>query len=189
MTALLLLLAIPVLEIVVFFLLAGAVGGWWALAGVLATSALGGWIVRREGRRAWRGLGEALRRGTVPERELPGAGMLLAGGLLLLAPGFLTDVAGLLFVLPFTRPVMRRVLASYGERRLRAAESRGAVFPPGLGGDGFGGYGVPFGGSGGGAPERPSGRVVQGEIVEEEDPSGARSADASGKAPEPRRPE
>jgi UPF0716 protein FxsA len=171
MPALLLLLATPLLEIVVFFLLAGAVGGWWALAGVLATSALGGWIVRREGRRAWRGLQEALRRGVAPEGE-PGTGMVLAGGFLLLLPGFLTDLAGLLFVLPFTRPLMRRLLAAYGARRLRAAEARGAVFPPGmgtgLGGDGLSGHGVPFG-SAGTVAGRPSGRVVQGEIIEEDE--------------------
>ena len=171
LVTLLVMLLVPVLEILVIVQLAGLIGGWWTLAALVATSVLGGWIVRREGRRAWRALEKALRRGTPPDRELSGTALVLAGGLLLVAPGFLTDVAGLLLVLPFTRPVMRRLLTAYGARRLRAAEARGAVFPPGMGGLGgqaFGRYGGPFGAGGDGTAGRPEGRVVQGEVIEDE---------------------
>src|SRR5688500_18171484 len=99
------LLLTPVLEIFVIVQVAGAIGGWWTLALILGTSALGAWITRREGRRAWRVLNEAVREGTVPDRELSGSAMVLLGGLLMLAPGFVSDAVGLLFVLPFTRPV------------------------------------------------------------------------------------
>ncbi|WP_395110101.1 FxsA family protein [Actinomadura sp. SCN-SB] len=168
LVTLLVMLLVPVLEILVIVQLAGLIGGWWTMAALVATSVLGGWIVRREGRRAWRALEKALRRGTPPDRELSGTALVLAGGLLLVAPGFLTDVAGLLLVLPFTRPVMRRLLTAYGARRLRAAEARGAVFPPGMGGQAFGRYGGPFGAAGDGAAGRPEGRVVQGEVIEDE---------------------
>jgi UPF0716 protein FxsA len=185
MPALVILLAIlliPVLEILAIIGLIGLIGGWWTLAALLATSALGGWIVRREGRRAWRVLQEAVRSGAGPGRELPGlsgTGLTMAGGLLLAVPGFISDVLGLLLVLPFTRPVVRRLLASYGERRLREAEARGAVFPPGMGAGGagreaFGRYGGPFGtgqARGGGEPQ---GRVVRGEVIEDDEPRGDR---------------
>jgi len=178
LVTLLVMLLVPVLEILVVFQLIGLVGGWWTLAALLATSALGGWIVRREGRRAWRVLQEAVQRGTPPDRELSGTTLVLAGGLLLVAPGFLTDVAGLLFVLPFTRPVVRRLLTAYGARRLRAAEARGAVFPPGMGGglgrEAFGRYTGPLGTDGAHAAGEPRGRVVRGEVIEEDEGPGQR---------------
>jgi UPF0716 protein FxsA len=173
MPALLTLLAIllmPVLEIFVIVQLVGAIGGWWTLAALLATTALGGWIVRREGLRAWGVLQEAVQRGTPPEQELSGTALVLAGGMLLVAPGFVSDVIGLLFVLPFTRPLVRRLLTAYGARRLRQAEARGSLFPPGAGqvpGGGFSPYGAAA--RGGAAQERPQGRVVQGEVVHQED--------------------
>ncbi|XVQ07641.1 FxsA family protein [Spirillospora sp. CA-255316] len=171
MPALLTLLAIllmPVLEIFVIVQLVGAVGGWWTLAALLATTALGGWIVRREGRRAWGVLQEAVQRGTSPDKELSGTALVLAGGMLLVAPGFVSDAIGLLFVLPFTRPLMRRLVTAYGARRLRQAEARGPLFPPGAGQvpGGFSPYGAARGGA---AQERPQGRVVQGEVVHEDD--------------------
>ncbi|MFC5746607.1 FxsA family protein [Actinomadura rugatobispora] len=171
MPALLTLLAIllmPVLEIFVIVQLVGVIGGWWTLAALLATTALGGWIVRREGLRAWGVLQEAVQRGTPPEKELSGTAMVLAGGMLLVAPGFVSDVIGLLFVLPFTRPLVRRLLTAYGARRLRQAEARGSLFPPGAGGaqGGFSPYGAARGGA---AQEEPTGRVVQGEVVHEDD--------------------
>ncbi|GAA2449815.1 FxsA family protein [Actinomadura vinacea] len=169
MPALLTLLAIllmPVLEIFVIVQLVGLVGGWWTLAALLATTALGGWIVRREGRRAWGVLQEAVQRGTSPDRELSGTGMVLAGGMLLIVPGFVSDAIGLLFVLPFTRPLMRRLLTAYGARRLRRAEARGTLFPPGAG-ERLGGF-SPYGRADGTADE-PKGRVVQGEVVQDDD--------------------
>ena len=160
---LLTILLMPVLEIFVIVQLVGVVGGWWTLAALLATTALGGWIVRREGLRAWRGLEEALRRGTPPGRELSGTALVMAGGMLLVAPGFVSDAIGLLCVLPFTRPLVRRLLVAYGARRLRAAEARGPLFPPGAGEvpRGFPPYAA--------EPDRPSGRVVRGEVIREDD--------------------
>jgi UPF0716 protein FxsA len=157
-------LAVPVLEIFVILQVGAAIGGW-ATAGLLAAEAvLGAWLVRREGRRAWRALNEAVRGGTPPERGLGDSALVMAGGMLLLFPGFLTDVPGLLLVLPFTRPLARRVLSRSAERRMRAAEERAAtMFPPGLGGAGF----DPFG-RGAGRAETPPGPVVRGEVIHED---------------------
>jgi UPF0716 protein FxsA len=162
MPALVLLLVIlltPILEILVLVQAVGLVGGWWTLAAVLATSALGARVTRREGRRAWHALQEAGRSGVPPERELSDSALILAGGLLLLAPGFLTDLAGLLLVLPFTRPLLRRPLAAFGARRLREAEAR--VFPPGMTREAFTPYAA--------RAQQASPRVVKGEVVQDDD--------------------
>ncbi|QKW36416.1 FxsA family protein [Actinomadura sp. NAK00032] len=166
-------LAVPVLEILVILQVGAAIGGW-ATAGLLAAEAvLGVWLVRREGRRAWGALNDTLRSGVLHDRELGDAALVMAGGMLLLFPGFLTDVPGLLLVLPFTRPLARRALSRFAERRMRAAEERAAtVFPPGLGGTGF----DPFGrGPGPGRVETPPGPVVRGEVIRE-DGAGDREA-------------
>ncbi|MEV4677214.1 MULTISPECIES: FxsA family protein [Actinomadura] len=159
-------LAVPVLEILVILQVGAAIGGW-ATAGLLVAEAvLGAWLVRREGRRAWGALNDTLRSGVLQDRELGDAALVMAGGMLLLFPGFLTDVPGLLLVLPFTRPLARRALSRFAERRMRAAEERAAtVFPPGLGGTGF----DPFGrGPGPERVETPPGPVVRGEVIHED---------------------
>lgn len=99
------------LEIVVIGLVSSWIGGWWTFALLVGTSLLGAWLIAREGGRAWRALGQALAEGRMPARELADGIIVLVGGLLLLLPGFITDLAGLLLVLPFTRPVARTLLA------------------------------------------------------------------------------
>ncbi len=151
------LVVVPIVEIAVIVAVGRAVGGWPTLLLLLAESALGAWLVRREGARAWRALAQALRSGRMPVGELSDAALVLVGGTLLLTPGFVTDVAGFFFVLPFTRPVARRVLAGVIARRLLGSGSlrpgptvRGRVVddPP------------PPGGTGGG-------EVVEGEVVDD----------------------
>jgi UPF0716 family protein affecting phage T7 exclusion len=155
-------LLMPVLEIYVIIQVGQVIGGWQTAVLLLAESILGAWIVRREGRRAWQALQETFRRGSLPSRELADAALVLTGGALLLTPGFITDVFGFMFVLPFTRPLVRRVLAAYAARRVKITERRmGGMFPPGMGGS-------ETGGAAPGRPSRSGGPVIQGDILREE---------------------
>jgi len=54
----------------------------------------------------------------MPATELADGALILVGGTLLLTPGFLSDVVGLFCILPFTRPLARRVLTGVITRRL-----------------------------------------------------------------------
>ncbi len=95
-------------EIVVFVLVAHLIGTLWALLLVLATGILGGWLLRREGVRAWRSLRQTSGAGgPVGDGATTGLVGLLAA-LLLVVPGFLTDLAGLALLLPPVRRVRRR---------------------------------------------------------------------------------
>ncbi|REF00916.1 FxsA family protein [Thermomonospora umbrina] len=170
-------LLMPVLEIYVIIQVGALIGGWQTAALLLAESLLGAWIVRREGRRAWRTLRETFGRGGMPDRELADAALVLAGGVLLLTPGFVTDVVGFAFVLPFTRPLVRRALTRYAARRVRVAEHRLAeqglsgMFPPGMdfgAASAFGAGTAPTGG-----PPKAgaaNGSVIRGEVVREDRP-------------------
>ena len=57
----------------------------------------------------------------MPARELADGALILIGGTLMLAPGFVTDALGILLILPFTRPVARRLLTRIVTRRLLTA--------------------------------------------------------------------
>ncbi|MEU8120707.1 FxsA family protein [Spirillospora sp. NPDC049024] len=161
------LLLLPVLEIFVLIQVGGVIGVWPTVGLLIAETVLGAWLVRREGRRAWRALQETARRGVLPDREVADAALVMAGGVLLLVPGFVTDVLGLALVLPFTRPLVRRVLGVFAARRMRAAEERAAtMFPPGAAGF------DPFGrGRGPERVETPPGPVVRGEVIEDDTPA------------------
>jgi UPF0716 protein FxsA len=107
-----------VAEIALIVAVGQVIGGWQTIALLLAESALGAYLVKREGARSWQGLRVALNTGRMPGRELADATLVLIGGTLLLTPGFLTDIAGFFFILPLTRPITRRWLQRVVERRL-----------------------------------------------------------------------
>jgi UPF0716 protein FxsA len=121
--AVVLFLGLPILEIWILIQIGSAIGLGWTLLLLIADAVLGSWIVRHQGRRAWVALQSALRdapaTGRVPTKEILDGALVLVGGTLLLAPGFVSDVFGLLCVLPFTRPVVRTLLVRRFTRRLR----------------------------------------------------------------------
>lgn len=123
------LLVVPVAEIAVIVAVGSVIGGWQTIVLLLVESALGAYLVKREGRRSWQALQSALNTGQMPGRELADATLVLIGGTLLLTPGFLTDIVGFFFILPLTRPVTRRWLQRVVERRLvdRSGIVRGEV--------------------------------------------------------------
>ncbi len=112
------LLVVPTVEIAVIIGVGKVIGAWPTVLLLLAESLFGAWLVRREGGRAWASLRDALRSGLMPSRQLADAALVLIGGTLLLTPGFVTDLVGFGFVLPWTRPVARRVLEAAVSRRL-----------------------------------------------------------------------
>ncbi len=116
--ALVALLLLPIIEIAVIVAVGEAIGGWPTFLLIVATSLLGAWLIRREGAKAWRALDQAVRSGRMPTREIADGIVVLVGGGLLLVPGFVTDVVGLVLVLPFVRPVARNLLAAVISRRL-----------------------------------------------------------------------
>jgi UPF0716 protein FxsA len=152
-------LVVPIVEIYVIIQVGQQIGVLPTVLLLLFESALGAWIVRREGRRAWLALRGAVTAGQLPSRELADAALVLVGGTLLLTPGFVTDVFGFFFVLPFTRPLARRLLAGYLARRATVTVGRLGVPPT-----------REWNSAGGPAGRGPGqgGRVVPGQVVRDE---------------------
>ncbi len=123
---------VPLLEIYLIVQTGQVVGVWWTILLLVAAGFLGSVLVRREGRRAWRALQEALGSGRMPAKELADGALVLVGGTLLVTPGFLTDVVGLFCVLPLTRPLARAVLSRVVARRMTAGVLGRPGTPPGF---------------------------------------------------------
>ncbi len=114
------LLVMPLVEIFVIIQVGRVIGAWPTIALLIVESAIGAWLVRREGARAWSALRTALNTGQMPAVQLVDAALVLVGGVLLLSPGFVSDVFGFFFILPMTRPITRRWLQAAVERQLLA---------------------------------------------------------------------
>src|SRR5918912_1866913 len=107
---LVLFIAVPIAELAVIIQVGQAIGVWWTIALLIADSVLGSVLMRSQGRAAWRRFNAAIAEGRPPAREVLDGVLVSFGGALLLTPGFLTDVLGLLFLIPPTRALVRRVL-------------------------------------------------------------------------------
>jgi UPF0716 protein FxsA len=121
-TALVVLL-VPIVEIAVAVAVARWIGGGVTLLLVLLGSAAGLWVLRRAGLSALQELGR-LRAGMMPGREVGDAGLRFVAGGLLLFPGLLTDVAGLLLLLRPIRSLVASALARRLRRRFEVASRR-----------------------------------------------------------------
>ncbi len=180
----LLFLVVPIVDLALLVSVGGRIGLGPTVAVVVLTAVLGSWLARREGTAAWRRVQTKLATGGVPGPELVDGVVILISGTLLLTPGFLTDLVGLLGLFPPTRALARRALRS----RFEQAVTRGSVrvVPGGSFGAGPGvGAGPAFGtgpafGAGptfGPGPARPV--VEDAEVID----------DGSGAAPTDRTPE
>jgi UPF0716 protein FxsA len=131
MLALLLLLfiVVPIAELYVIIQVGQEIGVLWTIAILIADSVLGTLLMRSQGRAAWRRFNTTLQAGRPPAREVLDGVLVIFGGALLLTPGFLTDIFGLVLLLPPSRAVVRRILVHrYADRMI--ASATGSFGPP-----------------------------------------------------------
>jgi UPF0716 protein FxsA len=111
-------IVVPLLELYVIIEVGQAIGLVPTILILLADSILGAALLRSQGRTVWRRFNAVTREGRVPHREILDGVMVIFGGALLLTPGFLTDVLGVLLLLPPTRAGIRRLVARLLSRRV-----------------------------------------------------------------------
>jgi UPF0716 protein FxsA len=128
--ALLLLICWPIAELFVAIQVADAIGILWTVILLAAGWPLGTWAVRSQGRAVWRRLTAAVSEGRPPGREVLDGALVLIGGALLIVPGFITDVLGILALLPPTRALLRGLLARNIQNRpvVQRARFRGRSY-------------------------------------------------------------
>jgi UPF0716 protein FxsA len=107
---LLIFIVVPIAELALLIQVGELIGVWWTIALLIADAILGSLLMRSQGRTAWRRFNDAARAGRVPAREALDGALVIFGGALLLTPGFITDILGLLLLIPPTRALVRGVL-------------------------------------------------------------------------------
>jgi UPF0716 protein FxsA len=155
-------IVVPIAELYVIIQVGEAIGVVPTLLLLLLDAFLGSWLLKHEGRAAWRRFNTALAEKRMPGKEVADGFLVILGGALLIAPGFITDVFGILFLIPPTRAIARRVLHRY---------TVGRVAVVGFPGGGAGGFGRgPSGGASGTGAKRSYDFDVDAEEVRDDDP-------------------
>ena len=96
-------IAVPLLEMLLLFEVAGYIGGLWTVGLVVLTAVVGIQILKRQGLRTLLRARKRLETGELPAREIVEGMLIAAAGALLLTPGFLTDTLGFVFLTPQLR--------------------------------------------------------------------------------------
>ncbi|MGW5863593.1 FxsA family membrane protein [Streptomyces sp. NPDC055239] len=146
-----------VLEIWLLTVVAGAAGGLTVFLLLVAGVVLGGMVIKRAGRRAFRELSEAVQQqqsGLAPNSSERGGGnaLTMLGGLLIILPGLISDALGLLLLVPPVQKAVSRTAEKTFERKVREATQGGL-------GDAFQQARM----------HRPDGKVVQGEVIKDDE--------------------
>jgi UPF0716 protein FxsA len=168
-----------VIEIWLLIVVGRVAGGITVLVLLVGAAVLGAVVMKRAGRRAFRNLTETVQQQQRQQQQHPGEplppgggrgstgnGFLMLGGLLIMLPGLLSDILGLLLLIPPVRKMLGRYAERSLERRMRAA-------PPGSLGDVFEQARM----------HQPDGKVVQGEVIRND--RRAQPQDHRGKGPRP----
>jgi UPF0716 protein FxsA len=144
-------IVVPIIELYVIIKVGESIGVLWTVALLFADSILGGILMRSQGRAVWGRFTEALAAGRMPAREVLDGAFVIFGGAFLLTPGFISDIFGVLLLVPPTRAVIRNtVLRRFSARFAGAVQAQqfararwgtparpGGVRPGGPGGPGY----------------------------------------------------
>lgn len=125
-------IVVPIVELYVIIQVGQLIGVWPTLALLLGDALLGSLLLRHQGRGAWRRFNEAIAARRFPGREVADGLMIAIGGTLLLAPGFLTDIFGLLLLIPPTRALARWAMRGYVAHRFVVVQSSTVGRGPGV---------------------------------------------------------
>lgn len=146
---------VPVLELYLLISIGQHLGPAATVAIVLVTGMLGAALAKREGSRVMTAWQAAAERGEKPKDGIVSSALVLVGGVLLITPGVVTDFAGLLLLVPWSRRLVAKYVGRWVERRfeIRTVSPGAGMF------FGFGGDMAPPG----------TGDVIDAEVVEHDD--------------------
>jgi len=110
---------IPVIEIYILIKLGASFGVGVTLVIVVGTGVLGAYLAKREGYRIFYRIQQETRAGRVPAGEMVDALLVFISGVVLLTPGLITDIAGVLLLFPLTRMFFKEWLMRKFQEHLR----------------------------------------------------------------------
>lgn len=130
---------VPAVEIYLLIQVGQLIGGIQTLGIVLATGLVGSYLAKSQGLAVWNKLSEKLSSGIPPSTELIDGAIILVSGTLLITPGILTDIVGLIGLLPFTRSIFRTAVSTLLKKNVQTVRfgmnqrtyQQGSPFEPG----------------------------------------------------------
>ncbi len=117
---------VPIAELYVIIQVGEAIGVLPTILLLLLDAVLGSLLLRHQGRGAWRRFNEAIAQRRFPGKEVADGLLIVVGGTLLLAPGFLTDIVGVFLLIPPTRAIARSLLRRFTVGRFTVVNIPGA---------------------------------------------------------------
>jgi UPF0716 protein FxsA len=108
---------VPLLDTVTLVLVGRYIGFWTTVGMVILSGVIGAHLARQQGLAAWRSLQADMAAGRVPTQGLIDCVLILIAGGMMMAPGFLTDIAAIMLLLPAVRARIRQ----WSRRRIEAA--------------------------------------------------------------------
>ena len=124
-------IVVPLAELYVILKVGDSIGWAWTILLLAADSILGSVLLKTQGRAVWRRFNAELERGRMPHREAIDGVLVIFGGAFLLTPGFLTDIVGVLLLIPPTRSVIRGIVVRrLGKRFVTSVTGRGSTARP-----------------------------------------------------------
>jgi len=124
---LLALLALFVVEVTVMIAVANATSVITMFLALTLLCAAGAWVVKRQGFATWRRINDGFARGEMPTDAVLDGLIWMVAGALLLVPGFVSDLAALVLVLPSTRALLRPLVVRRAQVRAESTFNGSAV--------------------------------------------------------------
>ncbi|GAH92757.1 unnamed protein product [marine sediment metagenome] len=116
---LILFIIVPVVEIYVLIEIGRKIGAWSTIGIIVFTGILGAYLVKNQGFLILKKIQNDLNEGILPGDSLIQGAIILAGGILLITPGFITDTIGFIFLIPVGRRVVKNYLLDWLKGKIR----------------------------------------------------------------------
>lgn len=114
---------VPFVEVYVLIRVGSHIGFWQTVAIVILTGMAGAWLAKQQGAHLWGKLQQDLQQGRLPADTIVDGLLVLVGSVLLITPGFITDLFGIWLIFPPTRIVLRKIL----QKRIAAHIKQGVI--------------------------------------------------------------
>ncbi|WP_248930512.1 FxsA family protein [Paenibacillus hamazuiensis] len=119
-----LMIIVPALEIWGMLTVGKLIGAWQTVVLLLSTGFVGAFLAKREARKVWSYAQHQLAQGQIPADSIVDGICIFAGGLLLMTPGFFSDILGFLLVFPMTRPLFKIGVTAFIRKKIASGDFR-----------------------------------------------------------------
>ena len=115
---LILLIVVPVVELYILIEIGQQIGAFTTIGIIVLTGIIGAYLVKNQGFMILRKIQHDLSQGILPGDSLLQGIIILAGGIFLLTPGFITDIIGFIFLIPISREIVKKYLLIWLKRKI-----------------------------------------------------------------------